>query len=244
MPFVTAGHPDLATTEAVLPALEAAGASVVELGIPFSDPIADGPVIAGAMHEALAGGVTPAAVLEMVRRVRPSLSIGLVAMVSHSIVARLGDERFLADAKDAGFDGVIIPDLDLDAAGPLAARAAELDLGFSLLVAPTTSDARLDRIVRLCRGFVYLLARAGITGERRDVPDIAGPVARIRARTDLPVAVGFGISTPAHVEAVTAHADAAIVGSALVRTMAAAADPVEAARRLVGTLAGGLRAPA
>ncbi|MHC4949022.1 MAG: tryptophan synthase subunit alpha [Planctomycetota bacterium] len=240
MPFVTAGHPSPEATAAVLPALEAAGAGVVELGIPFSDPIADGPVIASSMHEALERGVTPKDALDVVRAVRPGTELGLVAMLSWSIVARLGAERFLDDAAAAGFDGLIVPDLDLHDAPRVSALAADRDLAFSLLVATTTPADRLARIAGLCRGFVYVLARAGITGERDAAPEVEPLVARVRAVTDLPLAVGFGISTPAHVTAVTRVADAAIVGSALVRRMGEADDPVAAAATFVRELATGL----
>jgi tryptophan synthase alpha chain len=241
MPFVTAGFPSLDVTEAVLPALDDAGASVIELGIPFSDPIADGPIIAASMHEAILSGTTPAGVLEMVRRVRDRVDAGLVAMVSDSIVHRLGSERFVDAAAEAGFDGLIVPDLDLAAARSLSARAGERGLSFSLLVAPTTSAARLERITDLCRGFVYLLARAGITGERNERPDVEARVAEVRAVTDLPIAVGFGISSAEHVAAVTGCADAAIVGSALVRAMAEATNPTAAAVEMVSSLASGLQ---
>ncbi len=241
MPFVTAGHPSLSVTERVLPRLEAAGASVVELGIPFSDPIADGPVIAEAMHEALTAGVRPGDVLELVRRVRPTLSIGLVAMVSCSIVERSGGAAFIHAAADAGIDGFIVPDVDPGVAAGYSAACAERDLAFAMLVAPTTPPERVARLVGLCRGFVYLLARTGITGERDAAPDVAAGLAAVRAHApDLPVAVGFGISRPEHVAAVTSGehaADAAIVGSALVRRMAAADDPVAEAERFTAELA-------
>lgn len=240
MPFLTAGHPSLHVTEATIGGLESAGAHIVELGIPFSDPIADGPVIAAAMHNALVDGLQVDDVIEMVDRIRKTTSLGLVAMVSSSIVERRGAESFLHQLKDAGFDGIIVPDIDTDRADALLPMIDELDLAFALLVAPTTTDQRLDTLLPRCRGFVYLLARAGLTGEQSDAPDIAAAVERIRARCDLPIAVGFGISTAEHVAAVTAHADAAIVGSAIVRRMDAADDPAAAACDYVATLATGL----
>ncbi len=246
MPFVVAGHPSPAATEALLPRLEAAGASVVELGIPFSDPIADGPVIARAMHEALEAGTRPADVLEMVARVRPSLTMGLVAMVSCSIIERLGGVAFIHAAADAGVDGFIVPDLDPAAAADHAAACRERDLAFAMLVAPGSPPERIARLTALSRGFVYLLARAGLTGERDGAPDVRAGVAAIRSHTDLPVACGFGISRPEHVAAVTAWpdgAEAAIVGSALVRRLAEAADPVADAEAFTATLAGALPRP-
>ena len=220
MPFVVAGDPALDALPGMLAALEQAGAAIAEIGIPFSDPIADGPVIAEAMHRALQRGVSPGAVLARVREIRASVRMGLVAMVSVSIVERSGGPAFIAALADAGFDGVIVPDADLDAVGPLHAEAERRDLAFAMLVAPTSSDARIERLVRHCRGFVYLLARAGITGERQDAPEVESLVRRVRAKTNLPLAVGFGISTAKHVKAVCQHADAAIVGSSLVRRLA------------------------
>ena len=242
IPFVTAGYPSLEATEQVVQALAQAGCEIIELGIPFSDPIADGPVIAASMHEALNAGVTPEAVFELVGRLRRSTEAALVAMVSQSIVGRQGSGRFVAEAATAGFDGVIIPDLDLESPDAAQARAAadEAAMSFTCLVAPTTSPKRAERIAASCRGFVYLLARAGITGERDATPEVGPQVKALRKRTELPIAVGFGISRPEQVAAVTAHADAAIVGSALVRRLAGSSDPGLVARDLVETLSAGL----
>ena len=240
MPFLTAGYPSIDVTAAAIPALADAGASIIELGIPFSDPIADGPVIAESMHQALVRGITPSDVFDIVRCARKKTSMGLIAMVSHSIVDRMGAERFVGEAAEAGFDGLIIPDIDLDAARDVKMLADERDLSFSLLVAPTTSDQRMQQVIGLCSGFVYVLARVGITGERDTAPEVAERIASLRGITDLPLAVGFGISKAEHVRAVTQSADAAIVGSALVRRMGEAEDPVAAARAFVSDLAAGL----
>ncbi|MFG0259544.1 MAG: tryptophan synthase subunit alpha [Phycisphaerales bacterium JB041] len=242
MPFVCAGHTESDTLVRILPAMQASGAGVVEVGIPFSDPIADGPVIASAMHDALVRGITPAQVFEQVRSVRDSLDIGLVAMVSVSIVYRAGGpDGFARRAAEAGFDGVIYPDAPLREADDLLAAAREAGLTASLLVSPTTSAARAREIAAACTGFVYLLARTGLTGERSDAPDVGGRVAALRDVSGIPIACGFGISTPAHVRAVVEHADAAIVGSALVKRMSRAKaegqDPVEAAAAFVRELA-------
>lgn len=247
MPFICGGRPTLASTGAMLGALERAGASIVEIGVPFSDPIADGPVIAAAMHTALVEGVTPAGVFEAVAEARGSVNLGLVAMASVSLVQRgEGVRAFCARAAEAGFDGFIFPDAPLEEADELVEVAGEAGLTASLLVAPTTPPARAAAIAAKCSGFVYLLARAGITGERDDAPDVERAVAGIRSATDLPIAVGFGISSPEHVAAVVRHADAAIVGSALVRRIESAVssgtDPVEEAERFVAELALGLSA--
>ncbi len=241
MPFVCAGHPDLESLPEVLRALEEAGAAAVEIGFPFSDPIADGPVIAAAMHQALERGVTPRGIFETIAACRARLRLGLIAMVSVSIVNRMGPARFMAEARRAGFDGLIVPDAPVEEAAGLRAEADKAGLTFSLLIAPTTPAERAERIVQGCTGFVYLLARAGITGERDDAPEIAERVALIRRLSDIPIACGFGITTPAHVRAVTEHADAAIVGSALVRRLeGSAGDPAGVAGIFTRELASGL----
>lgn len=244
MPFLCAGRPSLEALPELLLAVEEAGAHIVEVGFPFSDPIADGPVIAQAMHRALQQGVTPAGVFEAVADARSQgLGLGLVAMVSVSIVHRMGLARFACEAAQAGFDGLIVPDCPVEESDPLAQAAQEADLTLSLLAAPTSSDARLARIADRSSGFVYLLARLGVTGARDQAPSVEEHVARLRRVTDLPVACGFGVASAEHVARVVAHADAAIVGSALVERIeraGSAADAVEQARRFVRELARGL----
>jgi len=247
MPFVTAGYPSLEHTEAMLPAIEAAGASIVELGIPFSDPIADGPVIQASMTAALGAGFHTADAFAMVRRVRERLSLGLVVMVSYSIVYRMGVERFVGEAREAGVDGFILPDLPLDESDAARKIIADAGLTCSLLIAPTTPPDRAAAIARACTGFVYVVARTGITGERDELPPgLADRLTALRNVTELPIAVGFGIARPDHVAAVTQVADAAIVGSALVRQINDHADePPDALAEHVGAfvadLARGLR---
>lgn len=246
MPFVCAGQPDLDATVRTLPALEAAGASIVEVGFPFSDPIADGPVIAGAMHRALQAGVTPARVIDAIERVRPETSLGIIAMVSVSIVERFGHERFVERCAHAGFDGFIFPDLPLEESGDLLRTVRTHGLSASLLVAPSTSPDRAREIAAACSGFVYVLARTGITGAGGSVDStgIAERTAQLRAVTDLPLAVGFGISNADQVRTVVEHADAAIVGSALVKRIEEATDagndPVDAASAFTRELCAGL----
>lgn len=261
MPFVCGGYPGAGDTPKVLGAMARAGACVVEVGVPFSDPIADGPVIAAAMHEALARGATPAGVLDGVRAYRAAegalragpgprleLGLGLVAMISMSLVHRLGPAKFIADAKAAGLDGFIFPDVPLEESGEVIARTRDAGMTASLLIAPTTPAARAEKIAKACSGFVYLLARAGITGEGKDVPDVGPRVKMLRGVTDLPIACGFGISTASHVRQVVHEggADAAIVGSALIRRMSDSAargeDVVQAAEAFVRDLARGLLA--
>jgi tryptophan synthase alpha chain len=245
MPFVVAGYPTGATLSDLLRAIESAGADAVEIGIPFSDPIADGPVIAAAMHDALVAGVTVDSVLAEVAAVRSQVAMPLVAMVSVSIVDRLGGPDFIDRLADAGFDGVIVPDADLDAIEVLREAAIRRDLAFTTLIAPDTSVERAARIAEGASGFVYVLARRGLTGERQDAPDVTERMASLREVTDLPLVAGFGISTAEHVVAVLGDADGAIVGSALVRILGrTAADGlgiVEAVTTFVRPLADAVR---
>jgi len=245
LPFLTGGWPDLALMPALLAAMYRAGAPVVELGIPFSDPIADGPVIAASMHDALTAGVTPQAIFDSVRRMRATdsatASLGLVAMVSVSIVHRIGVKAFVDAITGAGLDGIIVPDVDLEVAPALADACDRRDCSCSFLVAPTSTPARVETIVRHCRGFVYLLARAGVTGAASGMPDLERQVRVIRSvSASIPIAAGFGIATPEHVRATVGQVDGAIVGSAIVRCITEARagneDPVGAVERFVGQL--------
>lgn len=249
MPFACGGFPAPGSLTRLLPAMERGGASIVEIGFPFSDPIADGPVIAAAMHEALQRGATPGSVLEEVAEARAGVNLGLVAMVSVSIVWRMGGPQgFVARAADAGIDGFIFPDVTFEESGELRRAAAARGCTASLLIAPTTAPKRAQEIAKACTGFIYLLARTGITGERQDAPEIGRMVANIRQATELPIACGFGIGTADHVRAVVRHADAAIVGSALVRRLSdaarAGADPAVEAETFTRELSRGLDSPA
>lgn len=228
MPFVPAGYPTLAATELVLPALAAAGANLIEVGIPFSDPIADGPVIQEAFAHALSQHVTLDAVLNSVRAARPKVSIPIVAMVSFSVAFKRGVAKFSADCKHAGFDGLILPDLPPPEAHKFcdAVRSAGLDT--ILLCAPTTPPERRKVIAELSSGFIYYLSVSGITGERTNLPDdLTQNLDALWKLTDKPLCVGFGLSTAAHLRALKGHADGAIVGSALVRRMRQGGDSPE-----------------
>jgi tryptophan synthase alpha chain len=218
LPFISAGYPDLATTAAALPAIEAGGATAIEIGFPFSDPIADGPTTQESYTAALAKGVRIADIFAMVRETRPKVTIPLLAMVSYSIVYRYGLKKFLTDAKQSGFDAMLFPDLPPPEAKPTcdAVRAAGLDS--VLLVAPTTSPQRRKEIADLCTGFIYYLSVSGITGERTNLPEsLPANLKQLREVTDRPLCVGFGISTPDHVAQLKGLADGAIVGSAIVK---------------------------
>lgn len=237
-PFVVAGRPSLERTAELLRTIQDAGADMIEVGIPFSDPIADGPVIAAAMHRAIEAGVTTRHALDALRLAREPISIPLIGMASVSILHRFGPAKFAKMAADAGLDGLILPDAPLEEADVFALPARDAGLTASLLVAPSTPPARAARIAAASDGFVYVVARAGVTGASTGAPDVRERIAQLREATDLPLAVGFGVSTPEHVRAVLdAGANAAIVGSALVRRIEeAGAGGVEAARELVGEL--------
>jgi len=220
MPFVPAGYPDLQTTGAVLPEIERAGASIIEVGIPFSDPIADGPVIQEAFAKALGKKIKLKAIFETIGAARSSVSIPLVAMVSYSIVYRHGLERFVSEAKEVGFDGLILPDLPPPEAQAVAGKVQKGGLETILLVAPTTSPQRRKEIAELCSGFVYYLSVTGITGERDKLPeDLEVNVRQLKSVSGRPVCVGFGIAKSHHVKQLAGVADGAIVGSAVVRRM-------------------------
>lgn len=238
MPFVCAGYPELTGPDglgAVLRAIEGqgdgGGGCICEIGIPFSDPVADGPVIAAAMHEALQRGVTPERVFAAVGEARAGIQMGLVAMVSVSIVWKIGPQVMISLARRAGIDGFIIPDLPPDQDPDLLKQIADAGLITSVLIAPTTTEQRAAELVRHGSGFIYLLARVGVTGAGAgggaDSPaDLGSRVKMLRGLTDLPIACGFGISTAEDVRRVTrgseGGADAAIVGSAMVKRMAEA----------------------
>jgi tryptophan synthase alpha chain len=220
VPFLPAGFPDLETTAACMLALQAGGASVIEIGIPFSDPIADGPVIQEAFTAALARKVRVADVFRMMSSVRPQLTIPVVAMLSYSIVFRYGVERFVADARAAGFNGLIVPDLPPPEAQGICGTIRAGGLDTILLVAPTTTPERRREIAALSSGFVYYLSVAGITGERDQLPtDLATKVRDLKGLTDRPICVGFGIHKPKHLAQLSGLADGAIVGTAYVRRM-------------------------
>ena len=219
--YITAGDPDLGRTEGILRALDRAGADVIEVGVPFSDPLADGPVIQRATERALAAGTTLSGVLDMVGRVRHELRTPIVIFSYANPIFRLGAERFADRARDAGVDGVLVLDLPIEEAGEFRGMLAARGIDTILLLSPTTSDERLRQASALGSGFLYAISRLGVTGARDQIADGAQEmVERIRRVSDLPVALGFGISKPDHVREVGRWADAAVVGSALVSVIA------------------------
>jgi tryptophan synthase alpha chain len=221
--YVTAGDPSLERSAAILAAIDRAGADVIEVGVPFSDPLADGPVIQRAVERALAGGTTLAATLEMIGAVRQSLRAPVVLFTYANPVLRLGIAEFARRAADVGVDGVLVLDLPVEEAGELRTALAGCAIDTIFLLSPTTTDERLARAAALGSGFLYGISRLGVTGARDHIGDGARAlVERIRRVTDLPVALGFGISRPEHVAEVCRYADAAVVGSALVSVIAEA----------------------
>ena len=224
MPFVTAGDPDLEFTAAVLKELATRGASLCELGIPYSDPIADGPVIQASYTRALAKKIKLAEILAAASQVTKQVSTPLVTMVSYAIVHRHGLARYVADAKAAGIAGAIVPDLLVDEAAELAAICRREDFNLSQLVTPTTPRERALRIAETSTGFIYYVSVTGITGERTVLPpELSENVSWLRSQTPLPICIGFGISRPEHVKLLAPVADGLIVGSAIVRRIAEAA---------------------
>jgi tryptophan synthase alpha chain len=219
VPFITAGYPDLATTGALLADFERRGVKVCELGVPFSDPVADGPVIQASYTQALDKGVHSDGIFEMVRAYRAAGgTMALATMVSYSIVFRHGLEAYFRQAASAGADAMIIPDLPLEEAAPAEKAAMAAGLANVMLVAPTTPPDRREQIARHSRGFLYYISVAGITGQRDALPAATIEAVRdLRRHSGVPVCVGFGISNPATVAAVIQAADGAIVGSAIVK---------------------------
>jgi tryptophan synthase alpha chain len=223
MPFVTAGDPDLDFTAAVLPELMNRGAALCELGIPYSDPIADGPVVQASYTRALRHKIRLPQILEMAGRVVPNLPAPVVTMVSYAIVYRHGLLQYVKDCQQAGIAGAIVPDLLVEESAELATICRDADFSLIQLVTPTTPRDRAIRIAEASSGFVYCVSIAGITGERQELPpELVENVSWLRKRTPLPICIGFGISTPEHVRLLAPVADGLIVGSAIVRRIAEA----------------------
>ena len=244
MPFVTAGDPDLEFTAEVIRELDAQGCSLCEVGIPYSDPIADGPVIQASYTRALAKQIKVGEILEMLGRVSRDVKMPLVTMVSYAIVYRFGLKKYVADAQAAGVGGAIVPDLLVEEAEELTAICKAADFSLIQLVTPTTPRERAVRIAQSSTGFLYYVSVTGITGERTQLPpSLVDSVGWLRTQTKLPICIGFGISGPEHVKLLAPVADGLIVGSAIVRRVAEAADkPRPAVLKDVGEYAASLLA--
>jgi len=219
--YLTAGDPDMPTTEALIPALASAGVDILEIGVPFSDPTADGPVIQAASLRAIKSGATLAKILEVIQRIRQVSDIPIVLFGYYNPIFIFGCEAFALRAKAAGVDGILIVDLPPEEAAELRRHTDRAGIDFISLIAPTTDDARIRRITDKAKGFLYYISVTGVTGTAKpNIEDIKRDVARIRKDCDLPVAVGFGISTPDQAAEIAPHADGIVIGSAIVKLIA------------------------
>jgi tryptophan synthase alpha chain len=223
IPYIMAGDPNLARTVELIGILEDCGADIIELGVPFSDPLADGPTIQKAAQRALSEGVTLHKVIDLVSDVRKRTQTPIVLMTYYNPIFHYGEERFVRDASAAGVDGIIVPDLPPEEAGNILSFSRKSDFDIIFLVAPTSTEERVGRVAKSSRGFIYYVSITGITGSKLSMDSsIASHVSKIRSMSGKPVAVGFGISTPEEASEVARFADGVIVGSAIVKR---AADP-------------------
>lgn len=228
IPFLTAGDPNPAATETLMATLAESGADVIELGVPFSDPLADGPVLQEAAARALQAGTTPDSVFTIVANFRKHHETPVVLLVYYNTIYRRGVEKFCRDAKEAGVDALVVPDVPYEEAGRLDTAAVKHELLNIRFLSPTTSEQRMIRICKSAAGFIYCVSVTGVTGEQACMDHtIEGLLSRARELTDVPLALGFGISTPEQAKSAAAVADAVIVGSALVKRVAAIADEAE-----------------
>ena len=230
--FLTVGYPDVESTLAFVPALIEGGADVIELGVPFSDPLAEGPTIQASSFHALQQGVTPGVCLDVVQRLRAAgVSAPLVLMGYYNPVLAYGIDEFCRDAADAGADGLIVVDLPPEESEPLHTACLANGLRLIYLLAPTSTDERIQEVARRASGFVYCVSLTGTTGARDELAaDLRSFVKRVRSFTPLPIAVGFGISQPKHFQAVARIADAAVIGSAIIDEIARSGPSEQAAR--------------
>lgn len=226
IPFVTAGDPNLATTQAILLRIAEAGADLIEIGVPFSDPLAEGPTIQRSSERALRSGTTLRGVLGMIKQLRPRIEQPLILMGYANVFLAMGERNFAEAASEVGVDGVIVVDLPPEEGNLFFDSLIKREIAPILLAAPTTSDARLAQLVERTRGFLYYVSLTGVTGAREQIAaGVEAAVARIRAISSVPVCVGFGISTPEQVAEIGRFADGAVVGSALVDRLEAAPTP-------------------
>jgi len=242
IPYLTIGYPRLALTPALVQAMVEAGADLVELGIPFSDPIADGPIIQRAAYEALRQGVNLERCLAVAHKLRQDgLMIPLLFMGYYNPIFHYNEERFCQECQRVGIDGLIVPDLPPEEAGSLRTACLENDLDLIFLLAPTSTPERVELVASLASGFIYLVSLSGVTGPRDSLPaELENFVARVRARTPQPLCVGFGISSPREASRVGEVADGVVVGSAIVQLAGECENPLEQVSSFVGRLRRGL----
>ncbi len=225
LPFVTAGDPDIDTTAGIVQALAQCGASACEIGVPYSDPIADGPVIQASYQRALDGGFRLSHLFDLGKKITPTISMPLITMVSYAIIHRTGIQRYVDSAIQAGYCGAIVPDLLVEEAKPMAEICRKADFSLIQLVTPTTPRSRQLQIAELSSGFLYFVSITGITGERSAVAEgLLENVGWLRERTKLPICIGFGVSNAQTAASLAPVADGVIVGSAIVRRVGAAVD--------------------
>ena len=243
--FITAGDPNLAMTERLVPAFEEAGVDIIELGVPFSDPLADGSTIQAASHRALAGGTTLKKIFESVKRIRQHTALPIALMTYYNPVFSYGDEAFITMCKAVGVDGVIIPDLPPEEASVLTTAARKHDIATVFFIAPTTTDARIKANTQASTGFVYYVSLTGVTGVNQAVAkDVVKDIARAKRFTQKPICAGFGITNALQAKAIAAVADGVIVGSAIVKEIqqhAGKPDAVKQVTRFVSTLVKAIR---
>ncbi|WKZ19915.1 MAG: tryptophan synthase subunit alpha [Candidatus Jettenia sp. CY-1] len=242
IPFITAGDPDLQTTKALILEFEKRGADIIELGIPFSDPIADGPIIQASYYRALVKGMKVAQILDMVSKLRNESEIPIVSMVSYSTVFKGGCQAFIEKACKAGLDGLTIPDLPVEENDEIFQVAKEKDFKIVCFIAPTTTDQRKILITQKSQGFLYYISVVGITGVRDKIPDdVLQNIKSLKQITDTPISVGFGVSTPDHAKMIGKAADGVIVGSAIIREVEQYTnEPLEKLVKKVGEFVGEL----
>jgi tryptophan synthase alpha chain len=220
VPYITAGDPDIRTTKKLVYALSEAGADIIELGIPFSDPLADGPTIQRAVYRALKAGCTVKKVLRMTKEVRAKIVTPLVYMTYYNIILNYGVERFIKDAKSCGADGIIVPDLPMEESGELTKIADKNDFCVILLAAPTTPVERFKRIARMSRGFIYYVSLTGVTGARKKLSErLKSDIKKLKKVTARPICVGFGVSNPSQAKNLAAVSDGIIIGSAIINAL-------------------------
>uniref|UniRef100_A0A0E0LHV0 Uncharacterized protein n=1 Tax=Oryza punctata TaxID=4537 RepID=A0A0E0LHV0_ORYPU len=234
IPFITAGDPDLATTAKALKILDACGSDLIELGVPYSDPLADGPVIQASATRALSKGTTFEDVISMVKEVIPELSCPVALFTYYNPILKRGIANFMTVVKEAGVHGLVVPDVPLEETNVLRSEAAKNNLELVLLTTPTTPTERMEKITKASEGFIYLVSTVGVTGARANVSGkVQSLLQDIKQVTDKAVAVGFGISTPEHVKQIAGWgADGVIIGSAMVRQLGEAASPEEGLKKL------------
>ncbi len=240
IPFITAGDPDLETTKALILEFEKRGADIIELGIPFSDPIADGPIIQASYYRALCNGVKVSYIFDMISKIRRESEIPIVSMVSYSTVYKCGHQSFIEKALKAGLDGLTIPDLPVEECHGVFEAAKKNDFKIICFIAPTTTDQRMTLITQKSQGFLYYISVVGITGIRDTLPgDVIENIRKLKQMTNTPVAVGFGVSTPEHANMIGRVADGVIVGSAIVKEIEKYANqPLEKLVKSVGDFVG------